>query len=315
MFKNVRKEGIVTVLTELGETVNIDMEMGDLKQKLLTSKVYLEDEQFVKAFLISTVENRKQEGKIREEEIRREECRMEREHELELARTRATQNDEDKLTSTWKYRKSRKVEDYESLKNLIISDKLFQALDSDTASHICLKQGEKWLRPQELAKECDIYFGAKQKSFEEPRNDFRRTFSSEKYVPPHQRREISRRDNGILKRKECFVCGSLLHLARECPYKRKRNEFVPKQNDKNIYNNPSKNRSENQEAVCVCVCVCVVAKVISPHLQSESVQNLVIPLEKINIHIHSKEIEAIIDSGTHIAIVHSSLIPDLEDKE
>ncbi|GBO43594.1 hypothetical protein AVEN_19104-1 [Araneus ventricosus] len=431
MFKNVKKEDVVTVLTELGETVNIDMKMGDLKQKLLTNKEYLEDAQFVQDFLISTVENRKieeenykqieenrkqeEENSKQEEKIRREETqrRVEREHELELARIRATRNDENispppsvtsngdgdisldklikgveiltipvlrkteswnlffdslerpykhkkvpeefqaeillkllgdkasnvlvyikeedlkdyakvkalilkefeptpqaclenfrkakrnsgethiqfvsRLTSTWEYYcKLRKVEDYESLKELIISDKLFQALDNDTASHICLKQGEKWLRPQELAKECDIYFGAKQKSFDEPRNDFRRTFSSEKYVPPHQRREISRRDNGILKGKEGFVCGRLLHLARECPDKRKRSEFVPKQNDKNPHKNSNKNRSANQEAV--------VTKVDSSHLQSESVQNLVTPLKKINIYIHSKEIEAIIDT-------------------
>ncbi|GBL96883.1 hypothetical protein AVEN_118991-1, partial [Araneus ventricosus] len=41
-----------------------------------------------------------------------------------------------RLTSTWKYCKSRMVEDYESQKDLIISDKLFQAFDSHTASHI-----------------------------------------------------------------------------------------------------------------------------------------------------------------------------------
>ncbi|GBL76956.1 hypothetical protein AVEN_12628-1 [Araneus ventricosus] len=121
--------------------------------------------------------------------------------------------------------------------------------------------------------------------------------------------KFPRRDNGILKRKECFVCGSLLHLARECPDKRKRNECLPKQNEKNICknSNSNKNRSANQEAV--------VAKVDSSHLQSESVQNLVTLLKKINIYIHLKEIEAIIDSRTQISIVHSSLIPDLQDKE
>ncbi|GBO40905.1 hypothetical protein AVEN_129754-1 [Araneus ventricosus] len=86
-------------------------------------------------------------------------------------------------------------------------------------------------------------------------------------------------------------------------------ELSETQNDKNIYksSNPNKNSSANQEAVA--------AKVDSSHLQSESVQNLVTPLKKINIYIHSKEIEAIIDSGTQISIVHSSLIPDLQDQE
>ncbi|GBL72153.1 hypothetical protein AVEN_115149-1 [Araneus ventricosus] len=103
-----------------------------------------------------------------------------------------------RLTSTWEYYcKLCKVEDYESLKELIISDKLFQVLDNDTASHICLKQGEKWLRPQELAKECDIYFGAKQKSFDESWNDLKRTFSSQKYVPSRQRRSSEKFQEGI----------------------------------------------------------------------------------------------------------------------
>ncbi|GBO25935.1 hypothetical protein AVEN_231234-1 [Araneus ventricosus] len=373
------------------------------------SKEYLEDAQFVKDFLISTVgnrkkeeENRKQQEKMREEEIQREERHIEREHELELARIRTARNDEnrspltnvtsnedgdislDKLikgveilkipvlrkTESWNlffdsleraykhkkvpeefqaeillkllgdkasnvlvYIKEEDLKDYAKVKALILKEfeptpqtclENFQKAKrnsgethiqfvsrlTSTWEYYCKlrKQGEKWLRSQGLAKECDIYFGAKQKSFDEPRNDLRRTFPSEKYVPSHQRREISRRDTDILKRKECFVCGSLLHLARECPDKRKRNEFVPKQNDKNIHknSNSNKNRSANQEAA--------VAKVDSSHLQSESVQNLVTPL-KNNIYIHSKEIESIIDSGTQISIIHSSLIPDLKDQE
>ncbi|GBN53328.1 hypothetical protein AVEN_100399-1 [Araneus ventricosus] len=68
MFKNVKKEDIVKVLTELGETVNINLKMGVMKQKLLTSKEYLEDAQFVKDFMISTVENRKKEEESHKQE-------------------------------------------------------------------------------------------------------------------------------------------------------------------------------------------------------------------------------------------------------
>ncbi|GBO43898.1 hypothetical protein AVEN_57696-1 [Araneus ventricosus] len=345
MFKNVKKEDIVTVLTELGETVNIDMKMEDGRSETETAN-YAKKNRILECIfrLVGTSLKHKKVPEefqaeiflkllghkasnvlvyIKEEDLKdyaKVKALILKEFEpapqacLENFRKAKRNSGEthiqfvSRLTSTWEYYfELRKVEDYESLKELIISYKLFQALDNDTASHICLKQGEKWLRPQELAKECDIYFGAKQKSFDEPRNVLRRTFSSKKYVPPHQRREISRRDNGILKRKECFVCGSLLHLARECPDKHKRNEFAPKQNDKNIHKNSNKNISANQEAV--------VAKVDSSHLQSESVQNLVTPLKTINIYIHSKEIEAIIDFGTQISIVHSSLIPDLQDQE
>ncbi|GBN52300.1 hypothetical protein AVEN_126215-1 [Araneus ventricosus] len=64
------------------------------------NKEYLEDAQFVQDFLNSTVEkrkrveeNRKQEEKIRGEKIRH---RIEQEHELELVRSRATRNDENR---------------------------------------------------------------------------------------------------------------------------------------------------------------------------------------------------------------------------
>ncbi|GFT16895.1 hypothetical protein TNCV_3193621 [Trichonephila clavipes] len=65
------------------------------------------------------------------------------------------------------------MKDFESLKELIIAHKILQSLDCETASHIAVCQLKKLLRPQELAKQCDIYFWAKQKPVDQVPNDVR----------------------------------------------------------------------------------------------------------------------------------------------
>ncbi|GBM96046.1 hypothetical protein AVEN_111440-1 [Araneus ventricosus] len=61
-------------------------------------------------------------------------------------------------TSSEYYLKLRGVTDFETLKQLMVSDKLFQTLDRETAAHINVRQNEKWFKPVELGKECDLYF-------------------------------------------------------------------------------------------------------------------------------------------------------------
>ncbi|GFY38944.1 hypothetical protein TNIN_248721 [Trichonephila inaurata madagascariensis] len=66
MFETTSKEDLETVLAEMGETAHPGMNVEDLKQKLMQSKAYLEDEEFVKDFLDTTIEER-----IEEEERRK----------------------------------------------------------------------------------------------------------------------------------------------------------------------------------------------------------------------------------------------------
>ncbi|GFS54745.1 hypothetical protein TNIN_484271 [Trichonephila inaurata madagascariensis] len=54
MFENATKEDLVTVLHEIGEAVDSDLGILELKQKLLSCKAYLEDEEFVCDFLETT---------------------------------------------------------------------------------------------------------------------------------------------------------------------------------------------------------------------------------------------------------------------
>ncbi|GFS33300.1 hypothetical protein TNIN_221591 [Trichonephila inaurata madagascariensis] len=57
----------------MGEIVDLGMKLVDLKQKLMLSKTYLDDEEFVKDFLDTTIEERmeEEERRKREEEHRK----------------------------------------------------------------------------------------------------------------------------------------------------------------------------------------------------------------------------------------------------
>ncbi|GFS94153.1 integrase catalytic domain-containing protein [Trichonephila clavipes] len=56
-----------------------------------------------------------------------------------------------------------KVNEFRSLCDLIISDKIFEMLDRDTMNHIATKQGETYFKPQQLGRECDVYLSARGK--------------------------------------------------------------------------------------------------------------------------------------------------------
>ncbi|GFX91464.1 integrase catalytic domain-containing protein [Trichonephila clavipes] len=69
-----------------------------------------------------------------------------------------------RLSATFDYYcQLRKVNEFRSLCDLIISDKIFETLDRDTMNHIAMKQGETYFKPQQLGRECDVYLSARGK--------------------------------------------------------------------------------------------------------------------------------------------------------
>ncbi|GFW03235.1 nuclease HARBI1 [Trichonephila clavipes] len=69
-----------------------------------------------------------------------------------------------RLSATFDYYcQLRKVNEFRSLWDLIISDKIFETLDRDTMNHIATKQGETYFKPQQLGRECDVYLSARGK--------------------------------------------------------------------------------------------------------------------------------------------------------
>ncbi|GFW34798.1 integrase catalytic domain-containing protein [Trichonephila clavipes] len=67
-----------------------------------------------------------------------------------------------RLSATFDYYcQLRKVNEFRSLCDLIISDKIFETLDRDTRNHIATKQGETYFKPQQLGRECNVYLSAR----------------------------------------------------------------------------------------------------------------------------------------------------------
>ena len=73
-----------------------------------------------------------------------------------------------RLTTTFGYNcKIRKVNDFNTLCQLMVSDKLYSTLDRQTQSYIAVAQGEEWLKPNDLAQKCDVYYTSQRKSLSE----------------------------------------------------------------------------------------------------------------------------------------------------
>ncbi|GFW69843.1 integrase catalytic domain-containing protein [Trichonephila clavipes] len=70
---------------------------------------------------------------------------------------------ESRLTTNWEYYlKLRDVSNFEVLKQLIVSDKMFSILDKETASHISVRQADKWFDPLTLGKEIDLFYASRE---------------------------------------------------------------------------------------------------------------------------------------------------------
>ncbi|GBN29838.1 hypothetical protein AVEN_13767-1 [Araneus ventricosus] len=65
------------------------------------------------------------------------------------------------------YCQLRKVTDFRSLCDLIVSDRIFETLDRELMTHITIKQGESFFKPQQLGRECDVYLSSRGRSAKE----------------------------------------------------------------------------------------------------------------------------------------------------
>ncbi|GFW29769.1 CCHC-type domain-containing protein [Trichonephila clavipes] len=137
-----------------------------------------------------------------------------------------------RLTSVWLYYcKLRGANDFESVNQLIVADKIFEMLDSETATHTGVLQGKEWYKPRDLGKQCDIFYASKGKSYDEPErakwNDSeKRSFNDSGGKQPLGRKKsdnFSSRKNfdksqvTEIKKFACFPCGSDKHFKRDCP--------------------------------------------------------------------------------------------------
>ncbi|GFV83229.1 retrovirus-related Pol polyprotein from transposon opus [Trichonephila clavipes] len=129
------------------------------------------------------------------------------------------------------YCKLRGANDFESVNQLIVADKMFEMLDSETATHIGALQGEEWYKPRDLGKQCDIFYASKGKSYDGParakwndseKRSFNGSWGKQPFGEKKSNNFSSRKnfDKGKvteIKKFACFTCGSNKHFRRDCP--------------------------------------------------------------------------------------------------
>ncbi|GFU34025.1 retrovirus-related Pol polyprotein from transposon 412 [Trichonephila clavipes] len=189
-----------------------------------------------------------------------------------------------RLTANFQYYCSlRKVNSFESLCDLIISDKLFETLNKETATHIGIREAEDWFRPIDLAKECDIYISSTSGSHKEIPITYGYTQDPFKNRSQNFKPKIKENYPQYLERenKNCFICGDSSHYARDCEER-----FKPKES--HIHNRINVNT----------------LKVESEKQNSDEFANL----QYVSIFVENQPVTALIDSGCQIPVLNSSLI-------
>ncbi|GFW13962.1 CCHC-type domain-containing protein [Trichonephila clavipes] len=220
-----------------------------------------------------------------------------------------------RLTSMWLYYcKLREANDFESVNQLIVADKMFEMLDSETATHIGVLQGEEWYKPRDLGKQCDIFYAFKGKSYDEPErakwNDSekrsfngswgKQPFGEKKSDNFSSRKNFDKGQVTEIKKFACFTCGSDKHFNRDCP----KNKEV---DNKRL--NVNKVSTEGTELVdgTVAARVDLLGKVIPRRAIEDKLSKLV----KTSISVDGKLVHALVDSGTEITVIKKDLVPGI----
>ncbi|GFU74968.1 phosphatase and actin regulator 2 [Trichonephila clavipes] len=294
MYKNALKEDLIRVVEDLDGTVESTDTIAKLKTKIEKSSTFESDPDFVKTLIKNCIDERvsRNERDLEKQKIelaKLQLAQLEKEIELQTAKNEALSETyiqfAARLTANFQYYCSlRKVNSFESLCDLIISDKLFETLNKETATHIGIREAEDWFRPIDLAKECDIYILSRGGSRKETPITYGYTQDPFKNRSQNFKPKIKENYPQYFERenKNCYICGDSSHYARDCEER-----FKPKEshihNRINVYTLKVESEKQNSD---------------------EFAQQL----QYVNIFVENQPVTALIDSGCQIPVLNSSLI-------
>ncbi|GFY34917.1 CCHC-type domain-containing protein [Trichonephila clavipes] len=187
-------------------------------------------------------------------------------------------------------------------------------LDSETATHIGVLQGEEWYKPRDLGKQCDIFYASKGKSYDGPArskwNDSekrsfngswgKQPFGEKKSDTFSYRKKFHKGQVTEIKKFTCFTCGSDKHFNRDCP----NNKGV---DNKRLNVNKVSTEGTELEDGTVAARVDLLGKVISRGAIEDKLSKLV----KTSISVDEKLVHALVDSGTEITVIKKDLVPGI----
>ncbi|GFU94513.1 DUF1758 domain-containing protein [Trichonephila clavipes] len=184
MFKGAKKEDLRRIASELELYVSDKLTVLDFMDLIKNCDRYKNDPDSVHELANLIIEERKYEES---QQLERKSCKYLEDEDLknydkiksiilqefeptpqsclEIFKKATRQNCEShvqfasRLTTNWEYYlKLRDVSNFEVLKQLTVSDKIFSTLDKETASHISVRQADKWFDPLTLGKEIDLFY-------------------------------------------------------------------------------------------------------------------------------------------------------------
>ncbi|GFV16277.1 DUF1758 domain-containing protein [Trichonephila clavipes] len=296
MYKNALKEDLIRVVENLDGTVESTDTIVKLKTKIENSSTFESDPDFVKTLIQNCIDERVSQN---EREVTSEQkielaklqlAKLEKEIELQLAKNKALSLNpaakvEEKQFETNIENMIKKKLIPLNLCDLIISDKLYETLNKETATHIGIREAEDWFRPIDLAKECDIYISSKNGSHKETPITYGYTQDPFKNRSQNFKPKIKENYPQYLERenKNCYICGDSSHYARDC-----KKRFKSKESNSHIRNKINVNT----------------LKVESEKQNSGEIANL----QYVSIFVENQPVTALIDSGCQIPVLNSSLI-------
>ncbi|GFU65653.1 DUF1758 domain-containing protein [Trichonephila clavipes] len=297
MYKNALKEDLIRVVENLDGTVESTDTIAKLKTKIENSSTFESDPDFVKTLIQNCIDERVSQNerevtleKHKIELAKLQLAKLEKEIELQTAKNKALSLNpaakvEDKQFETNIENMIKKKLIPLNLCDLIISDKLFETLNKETATHIGIREAEDWFRPIDLAKECDIYISSRSGSHKEIPITYGYTQDPFKNRSQNFKPKIKENYPQYLERenKKCFICGDSSHYARDCEKR-----FKLKESNDHIHNKINVNT----------------LKIESEKQNSDECANL----QYVNIFVENQPVTALIDSGCQIPVLNSSLI-------
>ncbi|GFS53568.1 retrovirus-related Pol polyprotein from transposon opus [Trichonephila clavipes] len=288
MYNNALIENLIRVVEDLDGTVESTDTTVKLKTKIENSSTFESDPDFVKTLIQNCIDERVSQNEKREEELNDyEKLKSIVLREFQLTPRECLNSFKNavkssgetyiqfaaRLTANFQYYCSlRKVNSFESLCDLIISDKLFETLNKETATHIGIREAEDWFRPIDLAKECDIYISSRSGSHKEipitygyTQDPFKNKSQNFKPKSKENYPQYLEREN-----KNCFICGDSSHCARDCEKR-----FKSKESNDHIHNRINVNT----------------LKIESEKQNSDECANL----QYVNIFVENQPVTALID--------------------